>query len=379
MGDDFKYGEENESFKSYINLPSQLRHNLSITNNMNQMNEKNLDTSAGHHNYHNPLVKALSNSNLNMFNSITNTNQLQLSKQNTNVHSVVDLLGLSNDDDTVQHHLPPPVRPPPPVPTQKPAATTFKDIFGQEDMIATSSELSTPSQDLHEETLVQFSDLPPQQPAPLIFVESSSSLNNNSNSNAFLGFEDDFSTFNPAAKEDVNKISPSTTQPPPLPPPPTSSLPARPPPLPPQPTASFSLFDDPFDTPVVQTTATLPNRPLPPPPPLPPMPPNLAQKTTNNNSNSSSYMNDLESINLTTSKATTIPPPLPPMPTRPQPPPLPPLPPAIKPNVVTNNNTKSNPFDDLDPFGDSFNPIPQQQQQQFRQPPLPPPRPNHFK
>jgi hypothetical protein len=377
LGDDFKYGEENESFKSYINLPSQLRHNLSITNNMNQMKTKNIDTSTGH-NYHNPLVKALSNSNLNMFNSMTNSNQLQLSKQNTNVHSVVDLLGLSNDEESQQHSAP--RRPPPPVPTQKPAATTFKDIFGQDDMIATSSELSTPSQDLQEETLVQFSDIIPQ-PAPLIFVESSGSLNNNSNSNALFGFEDDFSTFNPTEADNINKISPSQI-PPPLPSPPTSlpSLPVRPPPLAPQPKTSFSLFDDPFDPPAIQTTVPLQNKP----PPLPPMPPNLSQKI---NTNSSSYMNDLESIDLAANnngkKTISMPPPLPPMPPqRPQPPPLPPLPPAIKPNVVTNNNNnKINPFGDLDPFGDSFNPIPQQQQQQqqLRQPPLPPPRPNHFK
>ncbi len=375
LGDDFKYGEENESFKSYINLPSQIRHNrLSITNDMDKMNAKNSNTSTGH-DYHNPLVKALSNSNLNMFNSFTNSNQLQLSKQATNVHSVVDLLGLSNNEDSLQH--PPPRRPPPPVPTQKPAATTFKDIFGQDDMIATSSELSTPSQD-QEETLVQISDIPPQ-PAPLIFVESSGSLNTNSNSNAFFGFEDDFSSFNPTVAETNIKISSSTQQaPPPLPPPPTSlpSMPTRPPPLPQQQTASFSLFDDPFDTPAVQSTVPLQNRP--PPPPLPPMPPNLSQKM---NSNSSSYMNDLESLDLRNNNSTASmnPPPLPPlpsMPTRPQPPPLPPLPPSIKPNVITNNN-KNNPLDDLNPFGDSFNPIPQQQQQ--RQPPLPPPRPNHFK
>jgi hypothetical protein len=186
--------------------------------------------------YHNPLVKALSNSNLNMFDS-----QISQNNHPKYIHSAVNLLDVANEEliVTTAPMLVPPKRPPPPSSFPKMSSDPFE---------------TSPFDD----------------PVPTIQITKDSAA-----SLAF-GFDDDFGKF---SLNDKNNNSES------LPPPQNNTvIPTRAPPLPPLPNKPeqakvttppshpvFTLFDDSFDPippPLPPKPATVPARP----PPLPPMP-----------------------------------------------------------------------------------------------------------
>ena len=300
LGSDFGPDDESSSlpnddgaFVSYINLPTKIHSSTSITNDMRNL--KTQDLADVQDKYHNPLVKALSNSNLNMFET--------QSSHPKYIHSAVNLLDVANEElITTVPTLVPPKRPPPPSSMPK-----LVDPF-------------------------EMSHFDEQVPTIQVTKDSAASL-------AF-GFDDDFSKFTPSSGSNENNheslIAPQIS----------TIIPTRAPPLPPLPSKPeqaakvttpqssnpvFTLFDDAFEAftgpippplppnPVIAKPAqTVPARP----PPLPPMP--VAQ---------------------------------PKIPQRPTPPPVPPLP-ASRPamnadlNQISNNSSKTATKNDLDLLGD---------------------------
>jgi hypothetical protein len=171
--------------------------------------ERKENTADMRHHYHNPLIKALSNSNLfdNSFNEpptaeIVNLNSHHQPAKHVQ-HSAVNLLDLSSDELSFDNSFAPsthtnkqatnqtlpPRRPPPPLPPQ---------------------------------TAVKLDPFKASEPTPLITIDSASSL----------GFDDDFGSFGNLQ----NKQSTTTTT--------TTSAPqaaTRPPPLPPLPPVKSSM------------------------------------------------------------------------------------------------------------------------------------------
>lgn len=111
VGDNSKNSDDSDdgSYVSYINVPSQLHSNISITSNMH--NYKSFDTDSisldSKHEYHNPIIKALSNSNLSSLNHPHTNTRI--------AHSDANLLDLSLDEPISLSV--PPIRPPPPPPS----------------------------------------------------------------------------------------------------------------------------------------------------------------------------------------------------------------------------------------------------------------------
>jgi hypothetical protein len=349
------FTEENDGS---LEVPAaSLRPNLSITNNLSNCNLKSLaiDDDDLRHEHHNPIVKALSNSNLSLFDEPHHTKY---------IHSTACLVDLSINEDLEKHSrsvtsLQPPKRPPPP-------PSLFNTSTAQ-----------------NKQELIQ----------PLIHIEPLITIESEKN----VGFDDDFGKFQ-IIDTLPNQIP---TNAPPLPPLP-STLPVSSSQT--QPKAVFDLFDDSFDpfapyekssltTNASINTATN-NKPLPPPlpgslptntsapsikpivptrpPPLPPMPTNLPKTSLLiNDANFNPFAS--EGFNQTAA---------PKAPVRPSPPPVLPLPPQRPPAFLANNNNTNsiknnniynqvnkNEFSDLDLLGDPGDAPP---------PPLPPPKMDHF-
>ena len=235
LGDSFTadYEEKNGNSNFYMNVPTQLHSNLSFTNNLHTVNTNKIDSlleNDSRHQYHNPMIKALSNSNLTMFDQPINFDLTSITHPFQNhqpkvTHSAANLLDSLNDEVLAHASLiaPPPRRPPP--------------------------------------------------PQIKLFQQLSNSSDTMPKSNSF-GFEDDFSSF------PVNKLANSN-----------NTVPARPPPLPPMSAfsnppdqqqtpengakPSFNLFDDSFDSNPF-SSPIVPSRP----PPLPPMQNQLSSSNT---------------------------------------------------------------------------------------------------
>ena len=183
---------EENGFKSYLNLPANIRPNSSITNDMQNLYayDVNYDDRHGHHN---PMVKALSNSNLQM---LDQQHQLHVSNLHPkNVHSAVNLLDLANEEPlittSIYSNVPPllpPKRPPPPPPSTKIITNLLDDL------------------------------------SPLIKIEQNEELGFNDNFTANpLGFDDDFGSLK-ISNEKI-ETSKNSKVPPPLPPlPPFSGI-----------------------------------------------------------------------------------------------------------------------------------------------------------
>ena len=297
------------------------------------------------HQYHNPLIKALSNSNLTMFdhpvsNNIS-ANLIDTTGHSKNVHSAMNLLDLVDEDaksisadsfrslyshqssNSSQPSLPP-RRPPPP-----PNSQTSTISVGSN---SSTSRIVDPFDQV-------FSTNDFGQP-PIIQVDSAKSLN---------GFDDDFGlvfTSSNNSAPSVNnddpfsaisnrQVKPEPTRPPPLPPMTTAkqgteSTAANPPAS--SSNALFTLFDDDFGSmnpsepakpqqpPLPPMPATLPNRP----PPLPPMP--SSNMTTTSQAPPLPPLPNLPSSALTNSNSNSVPK-LPPQPS--QAPKLPPRPTTV--------------------------------------------------
>ena len=127
LGDSFStdYSETTKNSSNstfYMNVPNKLHSNLSITDNLYSVNTnkiENLLENDSRHQYHNPMIKALSNSNLTMFDSTANADLLNMNQPFEHTpkytHSAVNLLDSLNEEVTVHASLiAPPRRPPPP-------------------------------------------------------------------------------------------------------------------------------------------------------------------------------------------------------------------------------------------------------------------------
>lgn len=351
------FAEENDGS---LEVPAaSLRPNLSITNNLSNCNLKSLalDDDDLRHEHHNPIVKALSNSNLNLFDEPHHPKY---------VHSAACLVDLSINEDMEKHSrsvtsLQPPKRPPPP-------PASFSNTQNKQELV---------------QPLIQIE--------PLISIESEEKV----------GFDDDFGKLHISNSFSLpNQTQTNTNNAPPLPPLPST--------LPVSSTQSqtktvFDLFDDSFDpfapfdnsSSTTSRNPTTNNKPSPPPfpaslpantiapssqpivptrpPPLPPMPTTLPK--------TSQFMND---TNFNPFASTTFNQPIvPKVPVRPSPPPVLPLPPQRPPPVfLTNNNNNVNnnniynqvnqvkkELSDVDLLGDPGDAPP---------PPLPPPKMDHF-
>ena len=202
LGSSFNNGDENNSvdggFKSYLNLPANIRPNSSITNDMANLNSYNVNYDDRHGHY-NPIVKSLSNSNLQMFDQ---QHHIQLSNNNAHHktgHSAVNLLDLANEEPlittSIYSNVPPllpPKRPPPPARNNSNPTLTPVNAFDDAN--------------------------------PLFKIEedNKSTLNDpfNLNNNNKFGFDDDFGAL---AISDVSQSN--SKAPPPLPPlPPFSGI-----------------------------------------------------------------------------------------------------------------------------------------------------------
>ena len=184
------FGDE----KSCLNVPSQMHSNMSITDSMNTINNRLdslFDENDPKNQYHNPLIKALSNSNLAIYDTQLNGNLISISNPFQNntpkvAHSAANLLDTTNDE-MLNHAslIAPPRRPPPPAANSTGASTQnfFLDSF---------------------------------EPAKPM-------LETMTKSNSF-GFEDDFSSYS-AVKltTNNNQTTAPTRLPPPLPPFPSTS------------------------------------------------------------------------------------------------------------------------------------------------------------
>lgn len=192
LGESFIESFGNE--KSSLNVPGQMHSNLSITDSMNTMSMNRMDSILGdmdqRHQYHNPLIKALSNSNLTIYDTPVNANQTSITHPFQNnapkvAHSAANLLDSINDE-VLSHAslIAPPRRPPPP---------------------ASMNSTGTFAQNFYDDSF---------EPKKTETIVKSSSF----------GFEDDFSSF-PATKLTANS-NPTTTarMPPPLPPLPTNPI-----------------------------------------------------------------------------------------------------------------------------------------------------------
>jgi len=204
---------------------------------------------------HNPLFKALSNSNLNDYDPEIEKNTNIIKPAVKQIHSATNILDLSNDEipgfdvlTTGLTNVQPPKRPPPPIPANFP--------FQQQQLKIETDTINTPK-------LVDFDET----------------------TDLSMGFDDDFSKLSIVSTKNADIV------------------PTRPPPLPPMPKTSttkpfFTLSsqnsldnddNNPFD---VITATTLP-------PPLPPMPVHL-----------------ISSANASSKSSLVLPPPLPPMPVK---------------------------------------------------------------
>jgi len=204
LGSSFDNGEDGISvdngFKSRLNLPVNIRPNSSITNDMANLNAYNVNYD-DRHDHHNPMVKALSNSNLQMFDQ---QQHIQLNNNNSSHlkvgHSAVNLLDLANEEPlittSIYSNVPPllpPKRPPPPAPTRNNSnpSLTPTNAFDE----------TKPLFKIEEDNKSTFND-------PFSTISS--------NNNKF-GFDDDFGSLAiSAVKTEVS--SNNSKAPPPLPP-----------------------------------------------------------------------------------------------------------------------------------------------------------------
>ena len=185
-----------QDFKSYLNLPSNIRPNSSITNDMSNLNSYNVNYD-DRHGHHNPIIKSLSNSNLQMFDQ---QQHIQLSSNNVHFktgHSAVNLLDLANEEPlittAIYSNVPPlipPKRPPPPVRNNSNPSLTPTNVFDDDKNSLFKIE---------EDNKSSFND-------PF-------KLNNNDK----FGFDDDFASLAiSSVKSEVSQSNPKV--PPPLPP-----------------------------------------------------------------------------------------------------------------------------------------------------------------
>ncbi len=268
--------ESSDSDLGRFHAPSKIHSSYSIFREMNT-GKMNPTLAAPH----NPLFKALSNSNLNDFDPEIEKSASIIKPPVKHIHSATNLLDMSNDEIpgfdvliTAQSSAQPPKRPPPPVPVANPfqqqlklesdtaitpklvdfdePSTGFDDDFSKLSFAATEKADIIPSRP---------PPLPPLPPAstakPFFTLSSQNSLDNDDN--------------DPFAAKSVMAL------PPPLPPMPVhlksssnssfKSSPALPPPLPPLPAKVNS--QSPFDNPVKAASQ---------PPPLPKRPSDLGNQ-----------------------------------------------------------------------------------------------------
>lgn len=128
LGDSFstEYSEStsiSSGSNFYMNVPNNLHSNLSITDSLYTMNTNRMEDlleNDSRHQYHNPMIKALSNSNLTMFEQNASVDSHSISQPFEHTpkytHSAVNLLDSVNEEVTLHASLiaPPPRRPPPP-------------------------------------------------------------------------------------------------------------------------------------------------------------------------------------------------------------------------------------------------------------------------
>jgi len=330
---DFSFDNEKENSHYFMNVPTKIHSNVSITDSLHSINTNRLvdfttdDTSSRHHHYHNPLNnKCLSNSNLTMFDQQENHDLIGIIQPVNNhpksAHSAANLLDSMLDDipnqTTNSLIAPPPPRPPPP-----PSTTT--SFFNETTLIKSNSfgfdDDFSSFTNLNQKTTTN----KPQTPPPLPPFPSTANSNNNNNKTTFSLFDDD-------PFEQTNTKSMQQQQP--------TIIPTRPPPLPPM-----------MQMPSIQNK---PSSSSSIPPPLPPLPTTATSKTNLQgqiNTNINNFNNILQSSDLNLSN-----------------------------RLNSNNNNNNNNIQKLvefDAFGDSdFSKL---NINAINNKPLPPPRPNHFK
>ena len=317
---DFNCDNEKENNSHYfMNVPTKIHSNVSITDSLHSINTNRLvdfttdDTSSRHHHYHNPLNnKCLSNSNLTMFDQQENHDLIGIIQTVNNhpklAHSAANLLDSMLDDipnQTTNSLIAPPPRPPPPPTTSFFAETTLikSNSFGFDDDFSSFTNLNQKTTNI------------PQTPPPLPPFPSSN------NKTTFSLFDD-----NPF--EQTNTKSMQQQQQPTI-------IPTRPPPLPPM-----------IQMPSIQNKPSSSSIP----PPLPPLPTTATSKTNFQgqiNTNINNFNNVLQSSDLNLS------------------------------NRLNSNINNSQKLVEFDAFGDSdFSKL---NINAINNKPLPPPRPNHFK
>jgi phosphatidylinositol-bisphosphatase len=275
--------EENENEQNnLLSLPSNLRPNSSITNDMIHLNSYDVNYQ-DRHSHHNPqqIVKALSNSNLQMF---------AMPPQHTHIHqrnSAVNLLDIENEEPLISTMAAPLLLPPkrPPPPTFVLSTNDNKNKFTNEDINAAWGDdsggfdddfasLVLPSAASAASSSGETRVAPTLPPLPLLPSLPPFSGPTGQTSTSKISF----SMF---ANENLfdDSFEPTPT-PPPIPslPPQTIStstaVPTRPPPLPPLP-ASLS------------SSTLIPSRP--PPPPLIPSTTKAITKQTETISTSTTF------------------------------------------------------------------------------------------
>lgn len=260
-------GDDSYSSEAYLNVPTQLHtdpNQLLGRFSSTSPSQSDFDSTSPEPNSHptrNPLVKALSNSNLNSVLDLGSLAGQEHNQIHKFVHSEVDLLGLNDEvqhPQLHQHHLllhttaaapshlgVPPRRPPPPS-FHNLAALAHKE----DKLIDIQSDASNDDPVVVETESGQI----PRKPS-LPLVEATNETSNVETAAVTFGFDDDFSklTTNELAFEQPSRPPPplpppsathppvnsNSNNPPPLPPPPI--VPHRPvPPLPPPPTSNLS-------------------------------------------------------------------------------------------------------------------------------------------
>ena len=224
-------------------------------------------------NEHNPLIKALSNSNLDIYDQRFKNNDTirNVRTMHSKMHSAANLLDVSNDENTHFDLLSlsngmPPKRPPPPIPPnpiqyqpqkveslidiETPCTHGFDDDF---------SAFTTNKNDFNQPQLVNVNRPPPLPPLP------SSLLNNSVVKNETPFFTLNSSESEPTTPSQTPSVSVLSQQPPPLPPMPIKSQTLNansaclPPPLPPMPSVP-PRFVDPALQKNIQRPQTLPTQ-----------------------------------------------------------------------------------------------------------------------
>ncbi|CAF0792552.1 unnamed protein product [Brachionus calyciflorus] len=329
-------GGSSGSFMSYISVPAQLHSNVSIMNNMHHLKSSEYDSllinTDSRHEHYNPnpsIIKALSNSNLEVLNHGQSGHRF--------AHSEANLLDLSNSELFTQTKpLPSRPPPPPPVPT--------KPKLNEQPLIQISSDDNSGFDDDFGSLAINDTKMNvPTKPPPLPPKPT------------FSLFEDSFEPVQPQVSQPFKSQPPipalpliqKSSQPPPLPPLPANTKTV--PPLPPKPVKAHSYLNElpnGFNinsNVLVDLNGSKSNNSPPPLPPPPKLPPRIPQPSSTNQVKTDLTSDDFDEF---FSKREN---------------------PVSKIQQSTQNSSyQNNPFD---PFEDSFVP---------KEAPLPPPRMNHF-